>query len=69
VDHPIVPPRVNERWPATVFAMMPPDVLNALPALPEELEYRFVHRDLVLYDAHADLIVDIVSDAIPPITD
>jgi hypothetical protein len=36
--------------------------------LPEELEYRFINRDLVLYDGHANLIVDFVRDAIPPTT-
>lgn len=69
VEHPIVPPRVNERWSATApFCLMPPDVLNALPALPEELEYRFLNRDLILYDSHANLIVDFITDAIPPTT-
>jgi hypothetical protein len=32
---------------------------------PRELEYRFVHRDLVLWDVRADLIVDVLRDAIP----
>lgn len=69
VEHPIVPPRVNERWSATApFCLMPPDVLNALPSLPEELEYRFLNRDLVLYDGHANLIVDFIKDAIPSTT-
>lgn len=69
LEHPVVPPRVNERWGATLpFCTMPPDILIALPALPEELEYRFVNRDLVLYDAHANLIVDLITDAIPPTT-
>jgi uncharacterized protein DUF3365 len=69
LEHPIVPPCVNEPWGATaMFSMMPPAVLNALPPLPEELEYRFINRDLVLYDGHANLIVDFVRDAIPPTT-
>jgi hypothetical protein len=56
---------VNERWPGTALTMMPPDLLRVLPPLPPELEYRFVHRDLVLWDVRADLIVDVLRDAIP----
>jgi hypothetical protein len=36
-----------------------------LPKMPEELEYRFVGRNLVIMDEHAHLIADFVSDAIP----
>jgi hypothetical protein len=44
---------------------MPPDLLAVFPRLPSELDYRFVHRDLVLWDVRADLIVDVLRDAIP----
>lgn len=44
---------------------MPPKLLLALPLLPEELEYLFVNRDLVLWDWHADLIIDVLPNAIP----
>ena len=27
--------------------------------------YRFVGRDLVLFDTHADLVIDILSNALP----
>jgi hypothetical protein len=43
------------RWRALVWA---------LPSLPEELEYRFAGRDLVLLDSEAQLVVDILRDAI-----
>jgi hypothetical protein len=56
---------VNGRWPGTALTTMPPDMLALLPPLPRELEYRFVHRDLVLWDVRADLIVDVLRDAIP----
>jgi len=46
-----------------------PALLAALPALPEELEYRFVGWDLVLVDTHADLVVDILKDALPGLHD
>jgi hypothetical protein len=66
VERPLPAPRVHARWPrAAPFSMIPPAVLCALPALPGELEYRFINRDLVLWDVHADLIVDFIKDAIP----
>jgi len=46
------------RAPAAVIA-------RALPLLPWELEYRFVGRDLVLVDIGANLVVDILRDAVP----
>ena len=42
-----------------------PALRAVLPALPDELRYRFVDRDLVLLDVHADLVVDILRDALP----
>jgi hypothetical protein len=57
--------RVNDRFPAVRYALMWPVLLDALPALPEELEYRVVYRDLVLVDVHADLVVDILENALP----
>jgi hypothetical protein len=47
------------------LAMTPPFVFSVLPALPGELQYRFVGRHLVLYDTHAGLVIDILSDALP----
>jgi len=56
---------VNDAYPTELpLSTMPPDVLAALPKLPEELEYRFVGTALVLLDTHADLIVDFVPDAL-----
>jgi len=57
---------VNQRYPDTVpISTMPPDVLQKLPKMPEELEYRFVGRHLVILDTHAHLIADFVTNAIP----
>lgn len=36
-----------------------------LPALPEELTYRFVGRDLVLLDLEANMVVDVLENALP----
>jgi hypothetical protein len=44
---------VNEQWPGTALTSMPPDVPAVLPRLRPELQYRFVHRDLVLWDVRA----------------
>jgi hypothetical protein len=57
-------PVVNGRFPWMRGAGMWPCILNALPALPDELQYRVVGRDLVLVDVHADLVVDILRQAI-----
>ena len=47
------------------ISTMPPDVLQKLPKMPEELEYRFVGRHLVILDTHSHLIADFVTNAIP----
>jgi hypothetical protein len=57
--------RVNANYPDDAsMSTVPPSVLAALPRLPEGLEYRFVGRDMILYDSEANLIVDIMRDAI-----
>ena len=43
---------------------VPPCVLAALPELPQELQYRFLGRDLLLVDIGANLIVDILPAAV-----
>jgi hypothetical protein len=40
-------------------------VVRNLPALPPELEYRFVGRQLVLIDLSAHLVVDVLRNALP----
>jgi hypothetical protein len=61
-----VPLTVNQRYPDNVpVSTMPPDVLEKLPKMPEELEYRFIGRHLVILDTHAHLIADFVTNAIP----
>jgi hypothetical protein len=69
VESPLAPAVVYGRWPEGVpLPTMSPTLLMALPRLPPELEYRFINRDLVLIDVDANLIVDVVSDAIPDVT-
>jgi hypothetical protein len=57
-------PVVNGPFPWSSGNAIWPSVLAALPELPEELEYRFVGGDLVLIDIPADLVVDILGDAL-----
>lgn len=58
--------RVNGGWPPNApFGYVPPEMLAALPPLPSELQYRIVGRSLVLWDHHANLIVDFIRDAFP----
>jgi len=54
----------NARYPDEVpISTVPPQVLNELPKLPEELEYRFVRNAMILFDPHAHLIPDYVERA------
>jgi hypothetical protein len=54
---------VNSRYPDTIpMSTMPPDVLAALPRLPEEMEYRFVGNRLILLDVQSHLVVDYVEN-------
>jgi hypothetical protein len=56
--------RHNGRFPWRRGAAMWPCVLDALPQLPYELQYRLIGRDLVLVDTHADLVVDILRNIV-----
>jgi hypothetical protein len=59
-------PQVNGEWPEEAsLGPMPPKLLAGLPELPEELQYRFMNRDFVLWDAHANIIVDFITQAMP----
>ena len=58
--------KVNDRYPDTVpVSTVPPRVLEGLPKLPEEMEFRFVGNDLILLDTHAHIIADFVRNAFP----
>jgi hypothetical protein len=61
-----VPPAINTDYPTTLpLATVPPGLLLKLPTLPEELEYRFLGRHLILRDTKANLIVDFIPDVVP----
>lgn len=57
---------VNTIYPTTIpLLTFPAALLQKLPDLPPELEYRIVGRHLILRDVKANLIVDVLRDAIP----
>lgn len=58
------PLAVNARYPDQVpVSTVPPQVLAGLPKLPEELEYRFIQNNLIIFDSHAHIIVDFMDRA------
>jgi hypothetical protein len=66
---PPAPLQVNMKWPEReLFGFVPPQLLAVLPRLPEELQYRIIGNALVLWDHHANLIVDFMPDAFAVLT-
>ena len=62
------PLKVNVPYPErAALATVPPLILNRLPPLPEGIEFRFMGRDLILRDTSANLIVDLIHEAVPTI--
>jgi hypothetical protein len=61
-----VPLVVNGRYPDTVpLSTVPPAVLQTMPKLSEDLEYRFINDDLILLDTHAHVVADFIENALP----
>lgn len=57
--------QVNAKYPEhEPLSTVPPDVIASLPKLPEQVEYRFVGKDLILRDARANVIIDFIPNAI-----
>jgi hypothetical protein len=55
---------VNARFDWAHAGAMLPQIIAALPPLPDGLQYRFVNRDLVLLDCDASLIIDVLPHAL-----
>jgi hypothetical protein len=67
VEHktPPVPLAVNATYPdGAPRSTTPPTVLLRLPKLPENVEFRFVGKALILYDPRANIIVDFIPNAL-----
>ena len=61
-------PKVNADYPETAaLATVPPLILKRLQRLPDGIEYRFMGRDLILRDTHANIIVDFLHEAVPTV--
>jgi len=62
-----VPVKVNVAYPTSQELLeTPPKLLQELPQLPKELQYRFVNNYLLLVDRESLLIVDYMTDVLPP---
>ena len=62
----VVTMHVNDAFPENIpLTTTPPTLMLKLPELPPELAYRFVGHDLVLKDIKAELVVDLIPNALP----
>lgn len=62
-----VRPAVNAAMPDTsALATVPPLLLNQLPRLPDNLQYRFMARHVVLLDGDTRVIIDFIRNVLPP---
>jgi hypothetical protein len=61
-----IPFKINGEYPKDeALSTVPPDVLTTLPPLPENLQYRFVGKHMLLYCSRGNLIIDYMLNAIP----
>lgn len=57
--------RTNRTYPKEQpLSTVPAGILAVLPALPPDVQYRFIGRHLVLHDTRANVILDRIHDAI-----
>jgi len=60
--------RANAPLPGNApFVTIPPTLLRALPQLPPELRYVALSGALIIWDQHADLVVDIMPRLFDPL--
>lgn len=61
-----IPFVVNTEYPKDQpLSTVPPDILKALPPLPDAVQYRFAGTHLLLYCTQGNLIIDYMLNAIP----
>lgn len=61
------PPVINTTYPAqAALATVPPLLLTNLPRLPDNLQYRFYDRHIVILDGDVQIIVDYIAGVLPP---
>lgn len=57
--------RTNMSYPRDEpLSTVPPSILEALPSLPDDVQYRFIRRSLILYDTRPNLVLDRIPSAI-----
>ena len=57
---------VNARYPDSVpVSTVPPQLLQTLPKLSEDLEYRFIGQHLIILDVHAHVVADVLENVFP----
>jgi hypothetical protein len=60
-------PAINRTYPAAAaLPTVPPLLLSKLPRLPDNLQYRFYGRHVVILDGDVQIIVDFVANVLPP---
>jgi hypothetical protein len=66
-DVPDLKPVINKVYPAPeALPTMPPLLLTNLPRLPDNLQYRYYGRSVVLLDGDLEIIVDFIPGVLPP---
>jgi hypothetical protein len=59
-------PAINRTYPENeALATVPPLLLSKVPILPDNLQYRFFGRHIVILDGDTQIIVDYVANAVP----
>jgi hypothetical protein len=59
-------PGINKTYPEqAALPTVPPLLLANLPRLPDNLQYRFFGRHVVLLDGDTEIVVDFVRDCLP----
>jgi hypothetical protein len=57
--------RLNDTYPKDrPLSTVPPNLLALLPALADDVEYRFVGRNLILRDTRANIVIDTIPYAL-----
>ena len=60
------PPVINKTYPVqAALPTVPPLLLTDLPPLPDNLQYRFYDRHMVILDGDVEIIVDYIANVLP----
>jgi hypothetical protein len=60
-------PTINKMYPAqAALPTVPPLLLEKLPRLPDNLQYRFYGRHVVILDGDTQIITDYIANVLPP---